>query len=114
MTEAPERIWVYRYPDEAGNHDIEHRQPQPSDDFDVYIRADASPMTVAEAAKVLLANTPNPIFDVLKYPMMGEFKQSIAVQDEDGEEVWRDVTIEWTTIKEILAAALRALSEGGE
>ena len=72
----------------------------------------ASPMTVAEAAKVLLDNTPNPVFDKLKYPMMGEFKQSIAVQDEDGDETWRDVSIEWTTIKEILAAALRALSEG--
>lgn len=74
----------------------------------------ARPMTVAEAAKLLLDNTPNPTFDILKYPMIGEFKQSIAMQDEDGEEVWRDVTIEWTTIKEIFAAGLRALSQGGE
>ena len=77
-------------------------------------RAAMPDTTVEEAATVLLDNTPNPIFDTLKYPMMGEFKQSIAMQDEDGDEVWRDVTIEWTTIKDIISAALNFLAKTRE
>ncbi|AGG91192.1 MULTISPECIES: hypothetical protein [unclassified Sulfitobacter] len=94
---------------EQGDHPDETDTP-----YSIGADAIARPMTVAEAAKVLRDNTPNPTFDILKYSMIGEFKQSIAMQDEDGEEVWRDVTIEWTTIKEIFAAGLRALSQGGE
>ena len=74
----------------------------------------ARPMTVSEAAKVLLASTPKPIFDNLKYPMMGEFSQTQVFVNEDGDEDSMEVTIEWTAIKEIIEAALRALSQGGE
>ena len=39
-----------------------------------------------------------------KYCYSGEFKQNITLRDEDGEEYSYPVTIEWTTIKEIMAA----------
>ena len=39
-----------------------------------------------------------------KYCYSGEFKQNTTLRDEDGEEYSYPVTIEWTTIKEIMAA----------
>jgi len=67
-------------------------------------------VSVKDAAKVLLAACPNPIFDNLKYHLLGEFKETITEIDEDGEEQHRDVTIEWNTTKDIISAALSALS----
>jgi len=67
--------------------------------------------SVAQAAKVLLDACPNPIFDDLKYPLMGEFSQTQPFVDENGDEDSMKVTIEWTVIKEIIEATLRALSK---
>lgn len=57
MTYAPERIWDF-WPHDGGSPVVWREPcPFPADDADVfeYIRADlARPMTVAEAAKVLL------------------------------------------------------------
>ena len=47
-----------------------------------------------------------------KYCYSGEFKQNITLRDEDGEEYSYPVTIEWTTIKEIMAAINARALEG--
>ncbi len=64
----------------------------------------------AHAAKVLLENCPNPIFDRLKYPMMGEFNWSREISDENGDKVTEVLTVPWTTCKEIIAFTLRAIA----
>ena len=69
------------------------------------------PVTVQEAARVLLAQTPNPVFDVLKPALIGEFSFQDPCYDEDGEEVIRKVIVPWDTTKKIISAALRALAE---
>lgn len=75
-------------------------------------RCDA--MTPQQAAKVLLDACPNPIFDTLKPKLMGEFSQPYPFFDEDGEEVTANVNISWTVTKDIIAAALRAISEDSQ
>ncbi|WP_226782939.1 hypothetical protein [Oceaniglobus trochenteri] len=60
-----------------------------------------APDPVKEAARVLSGNIPNPIFDVLKYHMSGEFQVRMEWVSEDGDDEFIDQTIEWTTIKEI-------------
>ena len=69
---------------------------------------------VREAAGELLEKIPNPIFDNLKGPLIGEFSQSEPFTDEDGSEDAMRVTIEWTVTKEIIEAALRAIAETEE
>lgn len=69
---------------------------------------------VSEAAKVLLANMPNPVFDNLKPVLMGEFGVTVEGCDEDGEECHYIEPIDWTTIKDILSMAVRALTKDGE
>lgn len=64
----------------------------------------------AHAAKVLLDNCPNPIFDELKYQMIGEFSQTERYINEDGDEDSMIVTIDWTTTKDIITSALRAIA----
>ena len=66
--------------------------------------------TVQEAAKVLLAGVPNPIFDDLKPVLMGEFKQDFTSVDEDGDEIERSLSISWDVTKQIIHAALRAIA----
>jgi hypothetical protein len=106
MTDAPSRIWAlvsaqndnwasgpWDWPDAGGPDAVE------------YIRADARPITVAEAAKVLLDKMENP-FD---HPEMNK-------GDIDWQAVWNAF---WEEADQrdapaAMAAALRALSEGGE
>lgn len=66
--------------------------------------------SVREAAKVLLAGVPNPIFDDLKPVLMGEFKQDFTSVDEDGDEIERSLSISWDVTKQIIRAALRAIA----
>ena len=72
----------------------------------------APAVSVREAARVLLALTPNPVFDILKPVLLGEFSFQDPCYDEDGEEATRRVTVPWDTTKLIIAAALRAIAEG--
>lgn len=76
-----------------------------------HTRAALSALTVEDAAKVLLDFCPNPIFDSLKYPLMGEFSQTECYVDGNGDEDSMVVPIEWFVIKEIIAAALRAIAD---
>jgi len=69
---------------------------------------------IADAARALLDATPNPVFDMLKPVLIGEFSQSVKGSDEDGNEVTHKMAISWTVTKEIIAAALRALAGKGE
>lgn len=64
----------------------------------------------AHAAKMLLDNCPNPIFDELKYQMMGEFNWSREISDENGDEVTEVLTVPWITCKDIITSALRAIA----
>ena len=73
-----------------------------------------APVGVEEAARVLLNHCPNPIFDNLKPVLLGEFKVKVAHVDEDGEEAWRDHALPWDNIKDVIRAALRALSGEAE
>lgn len=66
---------------------------------------------VAEAARVLWENIPNPIFDELKGLLIGEFSIPRTEMDEDGEEVNVLVPVDWTTTKEIISTAFRALAQ---
>ncbi|MGV8987778.1 MAG: hypothetical protein ACOH2H_16010 [Cypionkella sp.] len=65
------------------------------------------------AAQSLLDACPNPIFDILKPVLIGEFKQTIEDRNEDGEECRRDIRIEWSVTKEIILAALTELAVPG-
>lgn len=76
--------------------------------------APAREVTVREAAQVLLSACPNPIFDDLKPVLIGEFSERIEVKNEDGDDESVDIPVSWTVTKEIIFAALRALSQGGE
>ncbi|RAK24074.1 hypothetical protein ATI53_1001181 [Salipiger aestuarii] len=67
-------------------------------------------VTVQDAAKVLMDACPNPIFDILKPVLMGEFRVNTRVFDEDGEEVWEERLLTWDTTKDVIHATLRALS----
>ena len=67
--------------------------------------------SVSAAAKVLLGAMPNPIFDNLKYPMIGEFSWSREVFDENGDEVTEKLVVPWVTCKEILEFAVRSLAK---
>ncbi|WHZ33442.1 hypothetical protein [Sagittula sp. MA-2] len=66
--------------------------------------------SVAEAAKALLANCPNPIFDDLKPEMIGEIRVPITSVDEDGDEVSESIMLPWYTMKEVIHLALRTLA----
>lgn len=68
----------------------------------------------AMAARVLLDNCPNPIFDNLKYRMIGEHSWSREVFDENGDEVTETLSVPWVTVKEIIESALRAIAEQEE
>ena len=72
--------------------------------------AQADTVTPQQAAKVLLEIMPNPLFDNLKYPLMGEFSQTTLFANDDGDEDSMEVTIDWTVTKDIIAAALRAIA----
>lgn len=67
--------------------------------------------TVQEAAKVLLDNTPNPTFNILKPILMSEHSVTFPEFDEDGEEYMREINVPWVAMKRIISHALRALSE---
>ncbi len=72
-------------------------------------------VSVAEAARVLLDATPNPIFGNLKPVLMDEFSETHPFINDDGDEDTLDVTISWWATKDIIEAALRALAaKGGE
>tara|TARA_R110000850_G_scaffold152818_1_gene276075 strand:- start:6955 stop:7551 length:597 start_codon:yes stop_codon:yes gene_type:complete len=101
--DEPPDTWETRHPSIRGHHREQARSALSA--------MPPQEVSVQEAARVLLDNCPNPIFDNLKYALIGEFKQSVPSVDEDGEEVWHDRVIEWTTTKLIIKAALRALSE---
>ncbi|WP_287882697.1 MULTISPECIES: hypothetical protein [Paracoccus] len=73
-------------------------------------RGEAAP-TTTEAARVLLAACPNPIFDHLKPILIGEVKETITYPDEDGDEASYEQAVSWTAMKEIIQRALRALSK---
>jgi hypothetical protein len=72
--------------------------------------AEATPVTVEEAARVLLAACPNPLFDQLKPVMMGEIVERFTGQDEDGEEISYTRSVSWDAIKQVIRFALRALA----
>ena len=55
----------------------------------------------AENAALRGALTPT---SATKFAFIGEFKQDMIRRDEDGVEYVHEVSIEWTTIKEIMAA----------
>lgn len=57
----------------------------------------------AEVAALRGELTPN---ENTKYAYIGEFKQDIALLDENGIENVHEVIIEWTTIKKIMATIL--------
>jgi len=70
--------------------------------------------TPAEAARVLLDGIPNPIFDALKPVLIGEHHVSLPALDDDGREHVRKVNVPWVVQKQIIAAALRAIADGGD
>ncbi|WP_104019083.1 hypothetical protein [Roseovarius nitratireducens] len=79
-------------------------------------RADAltsAPVTVGEAARVLLDHTPNPVFDRLKPVMMGEHYVSLPYYDAQARERFENIAVPWTVQKDIVRAAFHALA-GGE
>lgn len=94
------KCWYYN-----SGHDTPHGE--------IYALLDADApepaVTVERAARVLLGSVPNPIFDRLKYDLMGEFSQTQPFVNEDGNEDTMEVTVEWTVTKDIITAALRAL-----
>jgi hypothetical protein len=71
-------------------------------------------LTLADHARALLAGVPNPIFDNLKPKLMGEFEFEINDRDEEGDAISRCVCVPWDTIKDVVAAALHAIAEGGK
>ena len=71
--------------------------------------ATPAPDAVQEAARVLLAACPNPLFDRLKPIIMGEVTESIGYTDEDGDERSYKRPVSWTAMKEIIGLALRAI-----
>ena len=72
--------------------------------------AQPAPVTVEEAARVLLAACPNPLFDQLKPVMMGEIVERFTGQNEDGEEESYTRSVSWDAIKQVIRFALRALA----
>ena len=72
--------------------------------------AQPAPVTVEEAARVLLDACPNPIFDQLKPLMMGEIVERFVGQNEDGEEESYTRSVSWDTMKQVIRFALRALA----
>ncbi len=116
-SKAPERIWAYGFLPTTDGVNCNARSAKPDwtkpDKPPVeYTRTDA--ITPQQAAKVLLENCPNPIFDVLKGALMGEHSFGVPEIDEDGDEVRRDIVVPWTTQKEIIQDALKALAESKE
>ncbi|MEH6505034.1 MAG: hypothetical protein V7786_02075 [Sulfitobacter litoralis] len=99
MTEAPERIWA-----EPDGEDIIIHNGKPNLEalistgyLSEYVRSDlARPMTVAEAAKVLLDRW-----------LVGEFEDTADAEADDALESGNDSTA-------IIETWLRALSQGGE
>lgn len=73
-----------------------------------------APVTVGEAARVLLGGIPNPIFDQLKPVMIDEFYLDFFIVDDDGNKTNHPRVIPWAEIKAIIRAALRALADAGE
>ena len=71
--------------------------------------AQPAPVTVEEAARVLLDACPNPLFDQLKPLMMGEIVERFVGQNEDGEESYTR-SVSWDTMKQVIRFALRALA----
>lgn len=65
---------------------------------------------VREAAKVLASHTPNPVFDILKPALMGEYAVRLPDFAEDGNEYTRSVNIPWTLQKDMIRAAIAALA----
>ena len=72
--------------------------------------ATPAPDAVQEAARVLLAACPNPLFDRLKPIIMGEVTESIGYTDDVGNERSYKRPVSWTAMKEIIGLALRAIS----
>lgn len=57
---------------------------------------------IKEAAKILQKEMPNPVFDILKPHLMGEFKAYVANNQYE--------YVSWTTIKDILKEAMEILA----
>ena len=74
------------------------------------ILAAPAPDAVQEAARVLLAACPNPLFDRLKPIIMGEVTESIGYTDDVGNERFYKRSVSWTAMKEIIGLALRAIA----
>lgn len=72
--------------------------------------ADLAEAQAQEIAKLHEALTAS---GATKAAYIGEFRQSVRCIDEDGDEVWGDVLIEWTVIEEIMAA-IRARAALGD
>ncbi|MBR9840245.1 MAG: hypothetical protein GYB50_20480 [Rhodobacteraceae bacterium] len=107
--------------DECGESELAHDRAVWTEDGSSFCpgcaRRAAAPavkVTLQDAARVLLAACPNPIFDDLKPVLIGEFSERIEVKNEDGDDESVCIPVSWTVTKEIISAALRALSQGGE
>ncbi len=63
-----------------------------------------------DAVEAFLMSLPNPVFDILKPELIGDYHVDVLTYNEDEDDVTQKVPIEWTTIQQILRDAFQYLA----